>query len=241
MTPPNEQLRLRKNESFRIFDQIAKTYDLLNHLLSFGIDIYWRRRLLRLLPKRQNLKALDLATGTGDLALALASDGRVASVKGIDLSSGMVEMAKLKVTKKKLDHKISLAIGDGVNIPEADKSFDVVSVSFGIRNFNDYKLSLSNMLRVLTPHGQAMVMEFSLPKNRIIRALYFFYFRNILPKVGNLISGHGDAYTYLNKTVEDFPYGEEFANAMKEAGFDEVNFYPLTFGIATIYVGKKKG
>lgn len=236
----NTALKERKSESFKIFDQIAKTYDLLNHLLSFGIDIYWRKRLLKLLPGRNGLKVLDLATGTGDLALTLGNDSRVATVRGIDLSRGMVEIGNQKVKKKGLQEKVTLEIGDGVSIPAPDESYDAVTVSFGIRNFNDFKLSLENMHRVLVPGGRAYVMEFSLPKNPLVRAVYFLYFRHILPLVGNLISGHGDAYTYLNKTVEDFPYGDDFLIAMTEAGFVRAESYLLTFGIATIYVGYKE-
>ncbi len=233
-------LKERKSESFKIFDQIAKTYDLLNHILSFGIDIYWRKRLLKLLPDKNDLKILDLATGTGDLALTLGKDPRVSSVRGIDLSKGMIDIGKQKVSKNSLEQKVSLEIGDGVSIPAADESYDAVTVSFGIRNFNDFKLSLQNMHRVLVPGGRAYVMEFSLPKNPLVRAVYFLYFRHILPLVGNLISGHGDAYTYLNKTVEDFPYGDDFLVAMVEAGFVRAESYLLTFGIATIYVGYKE-
>ncbi len=233
-------LKERKNESFKIFDQIAKTYDLLNHILSFGIDIYWRKRLLRLLPDKNNLKMLDLATGTGDLALTLARDPRVESVRGIDLSQGMVEIGVQKVIKNKLQERVSLEIGDGVTIPAEDESYDAVTVSFGIRNFNDFKKSLNNMHRVLKPGGRAYVMEFSIPKNALVRAVYFLYFRHILPMVGNLISGHGDAYTYLNKTVEDFPYGDDFLIVMTEEGFIRAESYLLTFGIATIYVGYKE-
>lgn len=235
----SEGLQGRKNESFKIFDQIAKTYDFLNHILSFGIDIYWRRRLLKLLPAKNELQVLDLATGTGDLALTLARDARVARVRGIDLSQGMIEIGKQKVTNKKLNQKVTLEIGDGVSIPASDNSYDVVTVSFGIRNFNNYQLSLTNMLRVLRPGGTVLVMEFSLPKNKLVRAGYFFYFRHILPRIGNLIAGHGDAYTYLNKTVEDFPYGQQFLAAMSEAGLSNVSAHPLTFGIATIYRGYK--
>lgn len=230
-------LKERKSESFKIFDQIAKTYDLLNHLLSFGIDIYWRKRLLKLLPDRNGLKVLDLATGTGDLALTLSRDPRVESVRGIDLSKGMVEIGQQKVIKNQLQNKVKLEIGDGVTIPAEDSSLDAVTVSFGIRNFNDFRASLRNMARVLKPEGRAYIMEFSLPKNPIVRGVYFLYFRHILPWVGNLISGHGDAYTYLNKTVEDFPYGDDFLIAMTEEGFERAESYLLTFGIATIYVG----
>lgn len=233
------KLATRKKESYKIFDEIARSYDFLNHFLSFGIDIYWRQKFLPALPKTDQILALDLATGTGDVPLVLVKDKRVRKVIGIDRSKGMVEIGKQKIIKKKLDHKIKLDIGDGVKVPFKDKKFDVVTISFGIRNFSDHKESLKNIYRVLKPKGKVLIMEFSLPKNKLMRALYFFYFRNILPKIGNLLSGHGDAYTYLNKTVEDFPYGVEFSNHLMEAGFKNVSHKSYTFGIATLYQGEK--
>lgn len=235
----SENLAQRKTESYKIFDKIAKTYDLLNHLLSFGIDIYWRSIVIKNLPKRKNLKCLDLACGTGDLTIALAKAQSVESVTGIDLSSGMIEIGKVKIKDKKLEKKASMQIGDGVEIPTADEIFDVTTVSFGIRNFPDPARSIVNMHRVLVDGGRAMVLEFSIPKNFFFKAIYFFYFRYLLPFVGNLISKHKDAYSYLNKTVEDFAYGEEFAQLMRNAGFKNVRFIELTFGIATLYIGDK--
>lgn len=234
-----ENLAQRKTESYKIFDKIAKTYDLLNHLLSFGVDIYWRKVVIKNLPKRDNLNCLDLACGTGDLTIALAKSDRVLKVTGIDLSSGMIEFGKIKINDKKLAHKAAMHIGDGVEIPSADSVFDVTTVSFGIRNFPDPQKSIHNMYRVLVNDGRAMVLEFSIPKNIFFKGVYFFYFRYLLPFVGNLISKHKDAYSYLNQTVEDFAYGEEFAQLMRNAGFKNVHFIELTFGIATLYIGDK--
>lgn len=235
----SENLAQRKTESYKIFDKIASTYDLLNHLLSFGVDIYWRKIVIKNLPKRDNLNCLDLACGTGDLTIALAKSPNVRKVTGIDLSSGMIEFGKIKINNKKLSDKAAMHIGDGVEIPSADSIFDVTTVSFGIRNFPDAQKSIHNMYRVLKNDGRAMVLEFSIPKNFFFKAVYFFYFRYLLPFVGNLISKHKDAYSYLNKTVEDFTYGEEFAQLMKNAGFKNVHFIELTFGIATLYIGDK--
>lgn len=229
----------RKLESFKIFDQIAPTYDRLNRILSAGIDIYWRRVLRANLPKRNQLKILDLATGTGDVAVTLAKDSKVASVLGTDLSEGMLRVGREKIKSLKLDHKISMKVGDGVTIPEKDESYDVITVSFGIRNFPDFEESLRNMRRVLRPGGRAMVLELSMPKNPIIKSFYQFYFRYVLPLIGNSMSKHGDAYTYLNKTVESFPNGQDFADSMKRAGFVNVTYKPLTFAIATLYWGDK--
>lgn len=236
----NQNLKERKVESYKIFDKIAGTYDLLNHILSFGIDIYWRTKVIKNLPKRADLEILDLACGTGDLTIELSRAKNVKKVTGIDLSSGMIEIGKVKIKNKKLDHIAAMHIGDGVEIPSADSVFDVTTVSFGIRNFPNPKRSIENMYRVLKPGGRSMVLEFSIPKNIIFRSIYFFYFRYLLPFVGNIISQHKDAYTYLNKTVEDFPYGQEFANLMIDSGFKNVRFHELTFGIATLYIGDKE-
>lgn len=233
------ELHARKDESYKIFDKIAGTYDFLNHLLSFGIDIYWRKVVINNLPKRNDLEILDLACGTGDLTIALAKEKNVKSVLGIDLSQGMIDIGKTKITRKKLSDKSSMEIGDGVNIPKEDNSFDVTTVSFGIRNFPDTQKSLHNMYRVIRPGGRSMVLEFSIPKNILFRGIYFFYFRYLLPFVGNLVSKHKDAYSYLNETVEDYPYGDKFAQMMKNAGFKNVHFKELTFGIATLYIGDK--
>jgi demethylmenaquinone methyltransferase/2-methoxy-6-polyprenyl-1,4-benzoquinol methylase len=232
-------LQSRKKESYKIFDQIAGTYDLLNHILSFGIDIYWRSKMRKLLPERKGLKVLDLACGTGDVSLVMGADDKVESLEGIDLSQGMIDYGRIKVNKKNLQDKVQLNIGDGVTIPRDDQSVDVITLSFGIRNFDDPQKSLENMTRVLKTDGRVIIMEFSIPKSRFFRGVYFFYFRHLLPFVGNLISKHKDAYTYLNQTVEDFPYGNEFAQMMTKAGLSNVQYKTLTFGIATLYWGDK--
>ncbi|EQC49799.1 bifunctional demethylmenaquinone methyltransferase/2-methoxy-6-polyprenyl-1,4-benzoquinol methylase UbiE [Bacteriovorax sp. DB6_IX] len=235
----SNQLAERKTESYKIFDKIAGTYDFLNHLLSFGIDIYWRKKVIKNLPPRKNLQCLDLACGTGDLTIVLAKQDSVEKVTGLDMSKGMVDIGKIKIDKKGYAHKAAMQIGDGVEIPTADELFDVTTVSFGIRNFPDPQRSLENMFRVIKPGGRSMVLEFSIPKNPLFKGIYFFYFRYLLPFVGNLISKHKDAYSYLNETVEDFPYGQDFADMMVKAGFKNVRYEELTFGIATLYIGEK--
>lgn len=235
----NQSLSERKKESYKIFNEIAGTYDLLNHTLSLGIDIYWRHKLLKHLPAKDSINALDLATGTGDVPLTLIKDQRIKKITGLDLSKGMVDIGIQKVKKKNLDKKINLMIGDGVNIPAADNSFDLTTISFGIRNFSDPQKSLHDIYRVLRKDGRLMIMEFAIPSNAIIRSLYFFYFRHFLPKIGNIVSKHKDAYTYLNKTVEEFPYGDEFLKLMKNAGFKNLQCKSLTFGIAMLYIGDK--
>ncbi|MDD4974015.1 MAG: bifunctional demethylmenaquinone methyltransferase/2-methoxy-6-polyprenyl-1,4-benzoquinol methylase UbiE [Bacteriovorax sp.] len=235
----NNQISERKKESYKIFNEIASTYDLLNHTLSFGIDIYWRKKLLKHLPQKDSINALDLATGTGDVPLTLVSDPRIKKITGIDLSKGMVDIGIEKVKKKGLEKKIFLMLGDGVNIPAGDNAFDLTTISFGIRNFSDPQKSLHDIHRVLKEDGRLMIMEFAIPTNPIIRTVYFFYFRHFLPKIGNLISKHKDAYTYLNQSVEDFPFGDNFLALMRNAGFKNLKMQPLTFGIAMLYIGDK--
>lgn len=236
----NNEINERKKESYKIFNEIASTYDFLNHTLSLGIDIYWRNKLIKHLPNIESINALDLATGTGDVALTLVRDQRIKKVTGIDLSKGMIDVGVEKVKKKGLDKKIFLMLGDGVNIPAADNSFNLTTISFGIRNFSDPQKSLHDVHRVLKNDGRLMVMEFAIPKNPIFRAIYFFYFRHLLPTIGNLVSKHKDAYTYLNKSVEDFPYGDDFLKMMDNAGFKNLKKHNLTFGIAMLYIGDKK-
>jgi demethylmenaquinone methyltransferase/2-methoxy-6-polyprenyl-1,4-benzoquinol methylase len=236
----NNQISERKKESYKIFNEIASTYDLLNHTLSFGIDIYWRKKLLKHLPQKDSINALDLATGTGDVPLTLVSDPRIKKITGIDLSKGMVDIGIQKVKKKGLEKKIFLMLGDGVNIPAADNAFDLTTISFGIRNFSDPQKSLHDIHRVLKVDGRLMIMEFAIPTNPFIRAIYFFYFRHFLPRIGNLVSKHKDAYTYLNQSVEDFPFGDNFLALMRNAGFKNLKMQPLTFGIAMLYIGDKK-
>jgi len=229
----------RKNESYKIFDEIVYTYDFLNHFLSFGIDLYWRKKFLKNLPENETISVLDLATGTGDVPIVLAKDPRIVSVKGIDRSKKMVALGNFKIIKKNLSKKVTLEMGDGVDIPFPDNTFDLVTISFGIRNFSDPQKSLKNILRVLKPGGRLLIMEFAIPKNLIIRKIYFLYFRNILPFIGNLLSRHGDAYSYLNKTVEDFPHGEEFKKWVDAEGFANTSFQGFTFGIVNLYRGDK--
>ncbi len=233
------QVKSKKVEgTYKIFDEIAKNYDFLNHLLSGGIDKRWRLKLVKNLPQKQNLVVLDVACGTGDLSIALTSSPMVKKIIGIDLSTKMLDIGKEKILKLHLGKKIDLQVRDGADL-QFESEFDVVTIAFGIRNFNDVPKGLQSMYDALKTGGQLMVMEFSLPKSKILRAAHLFYFRRILPFVGNLISGHIDAYTYLNKSVEDFPYGDKFLKLMSDAKFQKLKTVSLTGGIATIYIGEK--
>jgi len=226
-------------EVWKMFDRIAFRYDLLNHLLSANFDKRWRKKMISKLPSGDNLTALDLACGTGDQLLTLAQCDRVSSGIGIDMAEKMLDIGNQKISALNLDKKLKLQTGDAQKIAFDENSFDVVSISFGIRNMTDVNLALSEMYRVLKPGGRVLILEFSLPGNFIIRTVYLFYFRYILPMLGKLISGDNAAYRYLNETVETFPYGKNFCNLMENAGFKKVETTPLTTGIATIYQGDK--
>lgn len=220
-----------------MFNRIAHRYDLLNHLLSANRDKRWRRKLVDLLPPGENLRVLDLATGTGDQLLSAFECGRVSEGIGLDPAEKMLEIGREKIARRGLADRLRLETGFAESLPVADKSIDAVTISFGIRNVGDVSTALSEMTRVLRPGGRALMLEFSLPSNAIIRRFYLFYFRHILPRLGGVISGDSSAYRYLNRTVETFPYGEDFLALMRSAGFRHVQKHPLTFGIATIYRG----
>jgi demethylmenaquinone methyltransferase/2-methoxy-6-polyprenyl-1,4-benzoquinol methylase len=233
-----------KAESWQMFDRIAPTYDALNRMLSAGIDRGWRRKVARELPEHPaRLRLLDLATGTGDQLFTLLREkpDRWAAATGADLSEGMMLRARAKAGKDPaLPVEPTWVVSSADNLPFPDASFEVVSMSFGIRNVPDPVSALREISRVLTPGGRALILEFSLPEWAPLRALYLFYFRHILPRLGGWISGERAAYRYLNTTVEDFPYGEAFARLLENAGLSVLGLRPLTWGIATLYVAEKK-
>ena len=230
-----------RREVWKLFDRIAGRYDFLNRLLSMRQDVAWRKKMARYLPTGTELNLLDLATGTGDQILfLLEATDRIAKAVGIDLSENMLALGQKKVAKMNLGDKIALRTGDGASLDFDDNSFDVATISFGIRNIPDYRKALREMFRVVKPGGRALILEFSLPSSAVIRKPYLFYFRHILPQVGSTLSGDSMAYKYLNNTVEGFPHGEEFLKEMATAGFTHLERHPLTFGIATIYVGVKE-
>ena len=226
-----------KKKSWQMFNRIAKTYDSVNLVLSFGLDTGWRKKVGQMLPQKPNVRLLDLATGTADQVLSLVRRHKtqINHAVGMDLSDGMLDIGREKVKTEQLDDIITLENGDAVNIPSEDGSFDAVTISFGIRNVPDVPKSLKEMHRVLSDEGKALILEFSMPKNPIVRWGHLFYLRHILPLVGGIISGDREAYEYLNTSMEAFPYGEAFCTLLKEAGFSKVQAHPVTFGIATIY------
>jgi len=223
---------------WQMFDRIAPRYDLLNRVLSGGRDVAWRRRMAELIPARENLRLLDVATGTADQILMLMDrTPRVTQATGVDMAEKMLDVGREKISKLNRTSQITLKTGDAMAIPEPDAAYDVCTISFGIRNVIDVPTALREMRRVLRPGGRAMVLEFSQPTAVWFRGLYFFYLRHILPTVGGWFSGDREAYRYLNVTIETFPSGDAFCALMRDAGFSSVHAVPLTLGIASIYVG----
>lgn len=230
-----------KGESPRMFDRIAHRYDLINRVLTFRMDVGWRRHLGKMFPDRPNLTILDVATGTGDVLLfTLRQHSDISLGVGVDIAPRMMQLGYQKAARQGMNGRIQFVQGDALALPFADHSFDVATISFGIRNVTDVSTALREMLRVIKPGGIALILEFSFPRNRLLRSAYLVYLRYVLPKVGGLLSGDSVPYRYLDRTVESFPYGPEFCKLMDEAGFTEIRQKLLTFGIATVYSGARK-
>jgi demethylmenaquinone methyltransferase/2-methoxy-6-polyprenyl-1,4-benzoquinol methylase len=228
----------KKEQMAKMFNNISHRYDFLNHLLSLGIDKLWRKTAIDLLRPLKPTQILDVATGTGDFAIqAVVLDPQ--KITGIDISDGMLAMGRKKVEKLKLSHKIELLKGDSENLQFADNNFDAVTVGFGVRNFENLEKGLSEIRRVLRPGALLVVLEFSRPRGFPMRQIYNFYFKNILPGLGRLISNDKSAYTYLPESVEVFPDGMDFENILKKVGFKETACKVLTFGISSIYTARK--
>ena len=228
----------KKEQVAQMFDQISGRYDFLNHFLSFGIDKGWRRKLVREAKKNAPERILDIATGTGDVAIALEKTG-ASEIIGLDISNGMLEVGRQKVTKRGVHPKVRLEFGDSENIGYEDDSFDLVTAAFGVRNFEHLDQGLSEMVRVTRKGGSVIVLEFSKPASSPFRQLYGFYSEYILPAFGRLLSKDESAYSYLPESVKAFPYGSAFLEHMKSAGLSELRCVPLTFGVASLYIGKK--
>jgi demethylmenaquinone methyltransferase/2-methoxy-6-polyprenyl-1,4-benzoquinol methylase len=225
-----------------MFDRIAPRYDLLNRLLSFQWDVSWRKKLAQQLPASGQLTVLDLATGTADVLLTLFRENpRLKFAVGLDMAQEMLKLGREKISQEPSHLPIHLLPADALKIPFRSGSFEVITIAFGIRNVLDVPRALQEMYRLLKLGGRVLILEFSLPEWRLLRSLYLFYFRNILPRIGRLISGDGYAYSYLNQTVETFPYGEEFSQLLRQAGFSNVRQIELTAGIAALYQGDKSG
>lgn len=224
----------------QMFDAIAPRYDFLNHLLSFGIDKRWRRTAVRLVKATAGGQVLDVATGTGDVALEIArTTPSSVRIVGADFSPEMVALGREKVAASPYADRIDLRVAPCEDLPFASGSFDSVTIAFGIRNVVDRRLGLAELWRVLKPGGRLIILEFSTPRSALFRWLYHFYFRRLLPVIGGLFSKY-DAYKYLPDSVLEFPSSEEFCTTMTDIGFKSVRCQSLTFGIASIYSGSKE-
>ncbi len=238
VTPYKDSELGKKEQVTQMFDTISKNYDGLNRVISFGIDIKWRKKVVEILKKEQPQSILDIATGTGDLAIALVKTG-AKKIVGLDISPGMLAVGKEKVTDKKLDSTIEMVVGDSEKLTFEDNSFDAVTVSFGVRNFETLNTGMAEILRVLKPNGTLVVLETSVPTKTPYKQGYNFYTKNILPLIGKLFSKDDSAYGYLSESASVFPHGENFNNILREIGFIDVTNKPQTFGVASIYVAKK--
>ena len=231
---------ISKKDVWKMFDTISPSYDFLNRLLSFGLDVHWRNQLVKHIPKKSDIRLLDLATGTGDQLITIIKKApNVKTALGLDLAEDMLLLGQSKIIDKPYSHRVTLTTGDATSLNLNENSVDCVTMSFGIRNVSSVESTLKECRRVLTPYGKVMILEFSLPKNKLIKAFHLFYLRYILPFVAGAISRNLAAYKYLNKTIETFPCGDEFCELMLKEGFFNVKAYPLTLGIVTLYVGEK--
>ncbi|MBE4949462.1 MULTISPECIES: bifunctional demethylmenaquinone methyltransferase/2-methoxy-6-polyprenyl-1,4-benzoquinol methylase UbiE [Chryseobacterium] len=236
VTPYNSEAT-KKSQVEDMFDNIAPKYDLLNHVLSMKIDVLWRNKLVRWMKNDNPQEVLDVATGTGDLAIAIEK-GTGSKVVGLDLSQQMLNVGVIKIKKLKLDGKISMQKGDAENLPFEDNRFDAVSVAFGVRNFENLTKGLAELRRVVKDNKSVYILEFSKVEG-FMGPLYMFYFKNILPAIGRLVSKDNRAYTYLPDSVNAFPFGEKMKQILLDTGFKKVEYKKLSLGIATIYKATK--
>jgi len=237
--PYNKRESSKKEEVAEMFNNISKRYDFLNHFLSMGIDRIWRKKAIRQLKEIQPERILDIATGTGDFALA-ALKLNPKEVMGVDISQGMLDMGIRKMKKKGVDGIIKMHLGDSEALPFEDGYFDALTVGFGVRNYENLEKGLSDMLRVLRPGGKAIILEFSKPKRFPIKQFFGFYSKRIIPFLGKTISKDGRAYSYLPESVEAFPEGQAFQDIMTKVGYKNVSSILVSGGIATIYAGIKE-
>ncbi|WP_027137141.1 bifunctional demethylmenaquinone methyltransferase/2-methoxy-6-polyprenyl-1,4-benzoquinol methylase UbiE [Gaetbulibacter saemankumensis] len=228
----------KKEQVTKMFDTISKDYDGLNRVISFGIDIKWRKKVVNIIKENKPDTILDIATGTGDLAINLA-ETEASKIIGLDISSGMLEIGKSKILKKGLENKIEMVLGDSENMPFQDNTFDAITVAFGVRNFENLENGLKEIHRVLNPGGTFVILETSIPTKSPYKQGYNFYSKNILPLIGKVFSKDRSAYKYLSESASAFPYGEALNNILRKIGFIDVKDFPQTFGVATIYKSSK--
>lgn len=229
----------KKEQVAQMFDAISGNYDGLNRVISFGIDVNWRKKVLKIISDTHPKNILDIATGTGDLAILMA-ETTATKIVGLDISAGMLDVGKKKISDKNMSDKIDMIIGDSEDLPFDDSSFDAITVAFGVRNFENLEKGLGEILRVLKPGGKFVVLETSNPTKFPFKQGYQFYTKNILPLIGKIFSKDDSAYGYLSESASVFPFGEEFNNILKKTGFIDVKAMPQTFGVATIYSASKR-
>lgn len=237
ITPYNSNVD-KKDQVAEMFDNIAPKYDFLNHLLSMGIDITWRKKAIKILSKRNPKAILDVATGTGDFAIE-AKNINPERIVGLDISGEMLNVGRKKIEKKGLSSLIEMVKADSEAMPFEDETFDAITVGFGVRNFAHLEVGLTEMLRVLKPGGQVAIIEISQPSSFPIKQIYNIYFKHVLPAVGKLVSKDARAYTYLPESVTHFAQGQEFADILTKVGYKEATSTPLTLGTATLYIASK--
>lgn len=239
ITPYKDSDLGKKEQVAQMFDTISDNYDGLNRVISFGIDVKWRKKVLKLVANTNPETILDIATGTGDLAILMTLTN-AKKIIGLDISAGMLEVGRKKIAHKNLNHKIEMVLGDSENIPYPDASFDAITVAFGVRNFENLEKGLAEILRVLKPGGIFVILETSVPEKFPYKQGYKFYSKYILPLIGKIFSKDNSAYQYLSDSASVFPYGEALNNILRKVGFIDVKALPQTLGVASIYVASKK-
>ncbi|SKB28448.1 bifunctional demethylmenaquinone methyltransferase/2-methoxy-6-polyprenyl-1,4-benzoquinol methylase UbiE [Daejeonella lutea] len=239
VTPYRDSEASKKEQVATMFNNISGTYDFLNHFLSLGIDVIWRKIAIRELLKDKPKHILDVATGTGDFAFESIKILNPEKITGVDISEGMLAIAKQKILKRNLQDVFDVRLGDSEKLLFEDNSFDAVTVAYGVRNFENLEKGLSDMLRVLKPGGKAVILEFSKPRIFPIKQGYNFYFKYVTPSIGKLFSKDASAYSYLPESVAAFPDGKQFTDLMIKVGFQNTKWRPLAFGICSIYTGTK--
>lgn len=239
ITPYKDSELGKKEQVAQMFDTISGNYDGLNRVISFGIDIKWRKKVLQLVSDKNPKTVLDIATGTGDLAILMTATS-AERIVGLDISAGMLDVGRKKIEAKKLSDKIEMILADSENMPFENDTFDAITVAFGVRNFETLEKGLSEILRVLKPNGIFVILETSVPEKTPYKQGYTFYSKNILPLIGKLFSKDDSAYQYLSESASVFPYGEILNNILRKIGFIDVVSMPQTFGVATIYSATKK-
>ena len=239
ITPYKDSELGKKEQVAQMFDTISGNYDGLNRVISFGIDIKWRKKVLQLVSDKNPKTVLDIATGTGDLAILMTATS-AERIVGLDISEGMLDVGRKKIEAKKLSDKIEMILADSENMPFENDTFDAITVAFGVRNFETLEKGLAEILRVLKPNGIFVILETSVPEKTPYKQGYTFYSKNILPLIGKLFSKDDSAYQYLSESASVFPYGEVLNNILRKIGFIDVVSMPQTFGVATIYSATKK-